>query len=179
MLECALRCMPGLPSDQHADPKQARERFPGDSIVLLAERDEPDEGAGPRTLGMTAVAPQTEEGVWYTLFTGVDAAHRGAGVARALKAESFLRARRAGARSLVTHNHETNNAIIGLNTSFGMQPAPGYWDLQRPMPKQSPGHDQTPRRLTSKLLEIFATGDSFGNIVHCPDRGSCAGSVAL
>ena len=133
--------MPGLTSDQHADPKQARNYFPGDSIVLLAERDEPDEGAGPRTLGMTsAVAPQTEEGAWYTLFTGVDAAHRGAGVARALKAESFLRARRAGARSLVTHNHETNDAIIGLNTSFGMRPAPGYWDLQRPMPKQPPGH---------------------------------------
>jgi predicted N-acetyltransferase YhbS len=130
VLECALRCMPGLPSDQHADPEQGRDYFPADAIVLLAERD------GSRPLGVTAVSPRTEEGVWYTVFTGVDAAHRRAGVGRALKTESFLRARRAGARSVVTHNHETNEAIIELNTSFGMRPAPGYWDLRRPpMPR--------------------------------------------
>ena len=117
------------------DPKQAREYFPGDAVVLLAERDKPDGGKpGPPTLGLTAVAPRMVGDSWYTLFTGVDAAHRRTGVARALKSESFLRARRAGARSVVTHNHDTNGAIIGLNTAFGMRPAPGYWDLRRPIP---------------------------------------------
>jgi predicted N-acetyltransferase YhbS len=135
VLECAVRCMPGMPSDQHADPDQARDYFPADAIMLLAESEEPGEAAGPRTLGLTAVSPRTEKDVWYTQFTGVDPAHRRAGVARALKTESFLRARRAGARSVVTHNHDTNKAVIGLNTSFGMRPAPGYWDLRRSVPE--------------------------------------------
>jgi predicted N-acetyltransferase YhbS len=135
VLECAVRCMPGMPSDQQADPEQGRNYFPAEAVVLLAEREEAREGAGPRALGLTVVSPRMEKAAWYTLFTGVDAAHRRAGLARALKTESFLRARRAGARSVVTHNHETNDAIIGLNTSFGMRPAPGYWDLWRPTPE--------------------------------------------
>ncbi|WP_181448538.1 GNAT family N-acetyltransferase [Nonomuraea aridisoli] len=130
VLECALRCMPGLPSDQSADPEQARDYFPADAILLLAESEEPEEGA-PLAIGVTVVAPRTEEGAWYTMFTGVDASYRRRGVARALKTESFLRARRAGGRSVVTHNHETNEAVLGLNRSFGMRPATGYWDLRR------------------------------------------------
>lgn len=129
VLECAARCMPGLPAEQGADPEQARDYFPGNAIVLLAESDKSGERLA---LGLTAVTPQAEGDAWYTLFTGVDPAHRRTGIARALKAESFLRARRAGARSVLTHNYDTNDAIIGLNTAFGMQPAPGYWELQRP-----------------------------------------------
>ncbi|TDD36436.1 GNAT family N-acetyltransferase [Nonomuraea terrae] len=130
VLECALRCMPGLPSDQSADPEQGRHYFPPDAILLLAEQEEPDESA-PRALGITVVAPRIEEGVWYTMFTGVDASYRRRGIARALKTEAFLRARRAGGRSVVTHNHETNESVLGLNKSFGMQPTTGYWDLRR------------------------------------------------
>ncbi|HTH47183.1 MAG TPA: GNAT family N-acetyltransferase [Candidatus Limnocylindria bacterium] len=131
VLECAARCMPGLPAEQEADPEQARDYFPGNAIVLLAESDKP--GGERLALGLTAVAPQVEGDAWYTLFTGVDPAHRRTGIARALKTESFLQARRAGAQSVLTHNHDTNDAIIGLNTAFGMQPAPGYWELQRPV----------------------------------------------
>jgi GNAT superfamily N-acetyltransferase len=131
VLECAARCMPGLPAEQEADPEQARDYFPGNAIVLLAESDKP--GGERLALGLTAVAPQVEGDAWYTLFTGVDPAHRRTGIARALKTESFLQARRAGARSVLTHNYDTNDAIIGLNTAFGMQPAPGYWELQRPV----------------------------------------------
>jgi ribosomal protein S18 acetylase RimI-like enzyme len=131
VLECAARCMPGLPAEQQgADPEQARDYFPANAIVLLAESVKP--GGERLALGLTAVAPQVDGHAWYTLFTGVDPAHRRAGIARALKTESFLQARRAGAQSVLTHNHDTNDAIIGLNTAFGMQPAPGYWELQRP-----------------------------------------------
>ena len=132
VLECAARCMPGLPAEQQeADPEQGRDYFPGNAIVLLAESDKP--GGERLALGLTAVAPQVDGHAWYTLFTGVDPAHRRTGIARALKTESFLQARRAGAQSVLTHNHDTNDAIIGLNTAFGMQPAPGYWELQRPV----------------------------------------------
>lgn len=136
VLECVARCMPGLPADQEGDPEQARDYFPGNAVVLLAEGDKlGGEEAGRLALGLTVVAPRMEDHAWYTLFTGVDAAHRRTGIARALKTESFLRARRAGARSVLTHNHDTNDAIIRLNTAFGMRPAPGYWDLQRPIPE--------------------------------------------
>ena len=137
VLECAARCMPGLPAEQQErDPEQARDYFPGNAVVLLAERDEPGGGEAERlALGLTAIAPRMDDGAWYTLFTGVDAAHRRTGIGRALKTESFLRARRAGARSVLTHNHDRNDAIIGLNTAFSMRPAPGYWDLRRPTPK--------------------------------------------
>jgi predicted N-acetyltransferase YhbS len=131
VLECAVRCMPGLPAEQEADPEQGRDYFPGKAIVLLAESVKP--GGERLALGLTAVAPQVEGDAWYTLFTGVDPARRRVGIARALKTESFLQARRAGAQSVLTHNHDTNDAIIGLNTAFGMQPAPGYWELQRPV----------------------------------------------
>ncbi|WP_433556136.1 GNAT family N-acetyltransferase [Pseudonocardia xinjiangensis] len=134
VLECALRCMPGMPSEQHVAPEKARKYLPDDAIVLLAEREVPGQGQGPRAIGLTALSPRIETAAWYTLFTGVAPAHRRSGVARALKTESFLRARHARAQSVVTHNHDTNDAIIGLNTSFGMQPAPGYWDLRQPRP---------------------------------------------
>ncbi|WP_147286328.1 GNAT family N-acetyltransferase [Streptomyces parvulus] len=132
VLECAARCMPGMPGAQGRDAEQGRDYFPGDAVVLLAERDNPSSGeAGRLPLGMTAIAPRVEENSWYTLFTGVDPSLRRGGIGRALKTESFQRARRAGARSVLTHNHDTNAAIIGLNTAFDMRRAPGYWDLRR------------------------------------------------
>ena len=132
VLDCVARCLPGLPADQQgADLEQGRDYFPGNAIVLLAESDNP--GGERLALGLTAMAPQVEGDAWYTIFTGVDAAHRRTGIARALKTESFLQARRVGAQSVLTHNHDTNDAIIGLNTAFGMQPAPGYWELRRPI----------------------------------------------
>jgi GNAT superfamily N-acetyltransferase len=132
--DCARRAVAGIPGDQNADPDQARDRFPADAIVLLAERAAGGAEAAPRAIGLTIVAPQVERAAWYTMFTGVDPDFRKGGVARALKTESFARARRAGALSILTHNHETNEAIIKLNESLGMRPALGYWDMRRPVP---------------------------------------------
>ncbi|MFH8447517.1 GNAT family N-acetyltransferase [Streptomyces sp. NPDC018026] len=135
VLECAARCLPDLPTEE-GDVRQAGDYFPENTILLLAERDErEDEEIERPALGLTALAPEKDGDTWYTLFTGVVTTHRRTGIARALKSDSFLRAHRAGARSVHTHNHDTNDAIIGLNASFDMRPAPGYWDLRRPIPK--------------------------------------------
>jgi GNAT superfamily N-acetyltransferase len=132
VLECAGRCMPGLPAEQQGSAEEGAGLIPDDAVVLLAEADGSGKhGARGVALGLTIVAPQNEGDTWYTLFTGVDADHRRAGVARALKSESFARGRSLGARSLLTHNHDTNKPIVGLNSAFGMRPALGYWSFLR------------------------------------------------
>ena len=130
--ECGTRAMAGLPGDQAGDPDQARSHFPPDAIVLLAERVVQGASAAPRAIGLTIIAAQVEQGAWYTMFMAVDPDFRRGGVARALKTETFARARRAGALSVLTHNHETNEPIIKLNQSVGMRPALGYWAMRRP-----------------------------------------------
>jgi hypothetical protein len=119
---CAHRCMPGVPTDQHADPQHAHTYLPADAIALLAEPEQPAEDAVPRALGLTAVSPRMAEAAWCTLFTGVDAAHRRAGIARALKTESFLRpARRSTSRGDTTTTRTPRSPGW---TSSGWSPRP-------------------------------------------------------
>jgi GNAT superfamily N-acetyltransferase len=133
--ECVSRCMAGLPAqyraDQEVDLEHARELVPDEATILLAESHE---GAVPVALGVTILTPQRDAGSWYTVFTGVVADQRGRGVATAVKTASLLFALRAGARVVVTHNDDSNAAIIRLNKSLGMTPAGGYWGMARGIP---------------------------------------------
>jgi RimJ/RimL family protein N-acetyltransferase len=75
---------------------------------------------------------------WYTNFTGVDAAERRRGVATALKSALLAAAHDAGAEAVVTHNDDTNDAILRLNESFGMVRGVGYRGMARPLAAPTP-----------------------------------------
>ncbi|MEU8080776.1 GNAT family N-acetyltransferase [Catellatospora citrea] len=130
ILDCMGRSMAGLPlpggRHQQVDLTQARRTIPDDAVVLLAE-NHPAE----RALGITIITPQAGIRDWYTIFTGVVVGHRGRGMAGALKAAALLHAHRGGAAALVTHNADTNEAILRTNRRAGMQPNVGYWSLVR------------------------------------------------
>jgi hypothetical protein len=68
VLDCAARCLPGLPAGQQdVDPQGARDAIPRDAVVLLAQSDEPSAGgAEPVALGVTIVEPRTADDAWYT-----------------------------------------------------------------------------------------------------------------
>jgi RimJ/RimL family protein N-acetyltransferase len=67
---------------------------------------------------------QTErDGVASHLATGVARAHRGAGLATALKRAQIAAARAAGLRELVTWNEESNVPIRRVNAKLGYRVA--------------------------------------------------------
>ncbi|MEV4759986.1 GNAT family N-acetyltransferase [Micromonospora sp. NPDC049559] len=130
VLDCIGRSMAGLPlpgrAKQEPDLTQIRRRIPDDALVLLAESD-----AVPYPVGTSIITPQADLADWYTVYTGVVVAHRGQGIAGALKAAAMLAARDAGAPGLTTHNDDTNEAILRTNRRFGMRPSVGFWTLTR------------------------------------------------
>lgn len=63
----------------------------------------------------------------YNMITGVDRAHRGRGVALALKLLSIEYARRCGADYIRTHNDAENAPILAINRKLGYQPQPGLY----------------------------------------------------
>ncbi|GIF73957.1 GNAT family N-acetyltransferase [Asanoa siamensis] len=127
---CLGRSMTGLPlpgeQGQHVDLAQAWRTIPRDGVVLLAEKD----GLGA-PVAMSIISPLRKGTDWYTVYTGVVEAHRGRGIAKALKAADLAYARAAGAAGLTTHNDVTNRAILRTNGRFGMRPSVGYWNLTR------------------------------------------------
>lgn len=134
IMECVGRCMTDMPipfqPHQDVDLEHARRLIPHDAVIMLAETLD---GSAPVVCGVTIVTPQAGTDVWYTVFTGVDVAYRRRGIATAVKAAALLYAYRAGAVAVVTHNDETNRAILRLNQSLGMRPTLGYWGLVRPL----------------------------------------------
>ncbi|MEV4628963.1 GNAT family N-acetyltransferase [Micromonospora sp. NPDC049523] len=130
ILECVGRTLAGLPvpggEDQAVDLAYARSVIPDGAIVLLAEPREPESSPA---LGLTIVSTQADD--WYTVYTGVDVAHRGRGVASALKTAALRQAYEAGAVAVTTHNDETNEPILRANRALGMAPSLGYWSLVR------------------------------------------------
>lgn len=63
----------------------------------------------------------------YNMVTGVDRAHRGHGVAQALKLLAIRCARRYGAIYIRTHNDSENAPILAINRKLGYQPQPGLY----------------------------------------------------
>lgn len=93
---------------------------------ILAEVD------NGRFVGLAAVGTSGEH-AWNAI-TGVDPAHRGRGIARALKARAASYAQRAGARTLETEMNVANHAMRSVNRALGYREGPGYRTLSRRRP---------------------------------------------
>ncbi|RKR92162.1 acetyltransferase (GNAT) family protein [Micromonospora pisi] len=130
VMACVGRTLVGLPvpggENQDVDLAQIRRYFSDTSVVLLAEPLDPGQSA---PWGLSIVDEQVGTGDWYTVYTGVEVARRGAGVASALKTAALRYAYDVGAVALTTHNDDTNEPILRLNRALGMAPSVGYWSL--------------------------------------------------
>ena len=87
-------------------------------LQLIAEKD----GAW---IGKCHVVPKMEfPEVGMQWLTGVLKAHRGHGLATALKVRTYERARAAGVKVMTTENHADNAPMLAINTKFGFIPEP-------------------------------------------------------
>ena len=76
-------------------------------------------------IGKCHVVPKLEfPDVGMQWLTGVMQAHRGHGVATALKVRTYERARAAGIAVMTTENHEDNAPMLAINRKFGFIPEP-------------------------------------------------------
>ena len=87
-------------------------------LVLLAE-------VGDEWVGECHIVPKLEfPHVGSQWLTGVLKAHRGHGIATALKVRAYERARAAGVTTVTTENHEDNAPMLAINRKFGFLPEP-------------------------------------------------------
>jgi GNAT superfamily N-acetyltransferase len=82
---------------------------------------------GDEWIGLAAVGYYAATNSMYNMVTGVDRAHRGHGVAQALKLLAIRCARRYGAVYIRTHNDSENAPILAINRKLGYQPQPGLY----------------------------------------------------
>ena len=82
-------------------------------------------------VGMAAVGYFRTTNSMYNMFTGVDPAWRGRGIALALKLLTIACARRYGADSISTNNDSENAPMLAVNRTLGYQPEPGYFRVIR------------------------------------------------
>jgi GNAT superfamily N-acetyltransferase len=97
-----------------------------DGVVVVAR------AAGGEVAGL-AVASAEVDGTWLVMYTGVVPAHRGRGIARALKEHLHDEVARRGAPSVRTLNEVGNLAIRGLNARLGYVARPGAIRLRQPV----------------------------------------------
>ena len=87
-------------------------------LVLLAE-------VGGEWIGECHVVPKLETPhVGMQWLTGVMKAHRGHGLATALKVRAYERSLAAGITVMTTENHEDNGPMLAINRKFGFIPEP-------------------------------------------------------
>ncbi len=85
---------------------------------------------GDRIVGMsTSYRDDAEKGG--TAFTGTRRAHRGRGIAFAMKIEILSLAKGAGIRWMLTTNDEPNKAMRGINYALGYQMLPAHIQLEQ------------------------------------------------
>ncbi len=88
------------------------------ALVLLA-------AVGEEWVGECHIVPKLESPhVGSQWLTGVLKAHRGHGIATALKVRAYELARAAGVSTVTTENHEDNAPMLAINRKFGFQPEP-------------------------------------------------------
>jgi len=127
--DIVVRSMPGLPRQAGAfDVQESRKTVPGDAPVFLAFPSDPSSG---RALAICTIVPVGTDGEWLTMYTGVDADHRGRGIARAVKTAALAYVAEQGGTAMITHNDETNEPILHVNKSLGMTPGVGFWTFAR------------------------------------------------
>jgi RimJ/RimL family protein N-acetyltransferase len=81
--------------------------------------------------GVAVLRPIPQTNSFYTFYTGVDRAHRGRGVATALKRATIRYALGAGAAYLSTSNDSANAPMLAVNRRFGFRPLPGVLVVAR------------------------------------------------
>ncbi|HEY7339363.1 MAG TPA: GNAT family N-acetyltransferase [Ktedonobacterales bacterium] len=86
---------------------------------------------GDSWIGMAAVGYFANTNSMYNMFTGVDPAWRGRGIALALKLLTIACARRYGAAYISTNNDSENTPMLAINRTLGYQPEPGYYRMLR------------------------------------------------
>lgn len=82
-------------------------------------------------VGMAAVGYFANTNSMYNMFTGVDPAWRGRGIAHALKLLAIACARRYGAEYISTNNDSENAPMLAINRALGYLPEPGYYRMIR------------------------------------------------
>lgn len=87
--------------------------------------------AGDIWVGMGAVGYFEAPNSMYNMFTGVDPAWRGKGIALALKLLAIACARRYGADYISTNNDSENAPMLAVNGKLGYQPEPGFYRMTR------------------------------------------------
>ena len=87
-------------------------------LQLIAEKD-------GEWVGKCHVVPKLEfPEVGMQWLTGISKAHRGHGLATALKVRAYEKARAAGVTIMTTENHADNAPMLAINTKFGFIPEP-------------------------------------------------------
>jgi GNAT superfamily N-acetyltransferase len=86
---------------------------------------------GETWVGMAAVGYFEATNSMYNMFTGVDPAWRGKGIALALKLLTIACARRYSADYISTNNDSENAPMLAINRTLGYQPEPGYYQMTR------------------------------------------------
>jgi len=86
---------------------------------------------GDSWIGMAAVGYFANTNSMYNMFTGVDPAWRGKGIALALKLLAIACARRYGVTYISTNNDSENAPMLAINRTLGYQPEPGYYRMLR------------------------------------------------
>jgi GNAT superfamily N-acetyltransferase len=89
-------------------------------------------------VGLAIVVPTGEDGAWHWL-TGVRAAYRGQGLARALKVAAAEEARRRGRRWIGTSNNAVNAPMLAVNDALGFQREEGVLWLRRQLTQADGG----------------------------------------
>ena len=96
-------------------------------LVVLAE-------VNGEWVGECHVAPKAESPhVGMQWLTGVVKAHRGHGLATALKVVAYEKSRAAGVTIMTTENHEDNAPMLAINRKFGFQPEPAMVSYNKVM----------------------------------------------
>lgn len=113
----------GLRPRSHESFLRSAERRPG-PVLLVAAR-------GPVWAGL-AIADLADPDGAFNEFTGVLRAHRGQGVATALKVLAAAELVRLGRRWVETSNHAGNAPMLAVNRALGYRPVYGTFFLRRP-----------------------------------------------
>ena len=86
---------------------------------------------GDDWIGMAAIGYFAATNSVYNMFTGVESAWRGKGIALALKLLTVACASRYGADYISTNNDSENAPMLAINRRLGYQPEPGFYRMMR------------------------------------------------
>jgi GNAT superfamily N-acetyltransferase len=130
-MECAFdepgishETWPPLTYEEYAQEMFPPHRFDPAAVAIAVLGDE---WAGFSSLHFP---PDKPDLAWVS-FTGVRRAHRGRGLAQALKLLTSRYALQRGCTRVGTSNNEHNPAMLAVNRKFGFVPVPGMYILQK------------------------------------------------